>query len=302
VFPDVDYWLDRRRLKRSLTWWRVIAVLALVAAVVTGIGRYDNVLGGRYVARIAVDGIILDDRERDEALARLAKDGAVRAVIVRIDSPGGTVVGGETLFRRLRDVAQAKPVVAVMGEVATSAAYMTALGSDHIVASEGTITGSIGVILQTTDVTELMGRIGVKPETIKSGPLKAQPNPFEPFSPEAREATRKIVTDMYEMFMAMVADRRGLDRAAVRGMADGRVFTGRQALASGLIDAVGGEDEARAWLEQQHQIDRGLPVRDISTREPQHKILDLVDGLIGKALYSKGVRLDGLMSVWHPAL
>lgn len=302
MVPDVDYWLDRRRLKRALTRWRLIAIAALVLAALAAAGRVDRIVAGRHVARLAVDGIIVDDRERDRALARLAKDDAVHALIVRIDSPGGTVVGGETLFRRLREIAAKKPVVAVMGEVATSAAYMAALGCDHIVAYEGTVTGSIGVIMQTTDVTELLGRIGIKPETIKSGPLKAQPNPLEPFTPEAREATKKIVNDMFEMFVAMVADRRHLDLGTVRTLADGRVLTGRQALASGLIDAVGGEDEARAWLEANRQIDRRLPVRDVNLIGPQQELLDLFEGAIGKMLFTEGVRLDGLVSVWHPQL
>ncbi len=302
MVPDVDYWLDRRRLKRALTRWRLIAIAALVLAALAAAGRVDRIVAGRHVARLAVDGIIVDDRERDRALARLAKDDAVHALIVRIDSPGGTVVGGETLFRRLREIAAKKPVVAVMGEVATSAAYMAALGCDHIVAYEGTVTGSIGVIMQTTDVTELLGRIGIKPETIKSGPLKAQPNPLEPFTPEAREATKKIVNDMFEMFVAMVADRRRLDLGTVRTLADGRVLTGRQALASGLIDAVGGEDEARAWLEASRQIDRRLPVRDVNLIGPQQELLDLFEGAIGKMLFTEGVRLDGLVSVWHPPL
>lgn len=300
MLADVDYWLDRRRLKRALTWWRVLAIVALVAAVIAAVGRFERIVTGRHIARLAVEGIIVDDRERDRTLVKLAKDDTVKALIVRIDSPGGTVVGGETLFRRLQEIAAKKPVVAVMGEVATSAAYMTALACDHIVAYEGTVTGSIGVIMQTTDVTELLGKIGIKPETLKSGPLKAQPNPLEPFTPEAREAAMNVINDMFEMFVGMVADRRKLDRAAVLTMADGRVFTGRQALANGLIDALGGEDAAKTWLASARHVDADLPVRDVTIPGPQEDILDLVGGAFGKALFSEGVKLDGLVSLWHP--
>jgi protease-4 len=297
---QVDFFIDRRRLKRQLTAWRVIGVVAIVAAVVTGIGRIASVAGRDQILRLDVVGVILDDPRRDKALLDVAADDTVKALIVRIDSPGGTVVGGETLYKRLRQVAQSKPVVAVMGELATSAAYMTAVGADHIVAREGTLTGSIGVILQTTDVTGLLEKLGIKPETVKSSPLKAQPNPFEPFTKEAREATREVVLDMYEMFVRLVAERRGLSAETVRRLADGRVFTGRQAHSNGLIDAFGGETEALNWLADVRGIDPEIPVRDIDLATPEEKLRDLIDGLIRKALFSERLKLDGLVSLWHP--
>jgi protease-4 len=297
---DSDVWVDRRRLKRSLTTWRLIAVAAVTVAVLAVVARFTAVLPQRYVARLDVTGLIVHDAERDQALLEVAEDDRVKALIVRIDSPGGTVVGGETLYRRLREVGERKPVVAVMGELATSAAYMTALAGDRIVAREGTLTGSIGVILQTADVTGLLDKLGIRPQTVKSGPLKAQPNPLEPFSPEAREAAREVVLDMYEMFVDMVVDRRRLGRQAVVALADGRVFTGRQALGSGLIDAVGGEEEAKAWLEQEHGVAREMPVRDLEIASPERVLRRLVDELAGKTMLYEPLKLDGLVSVWHP--
>ena len=270
--------------------------------VLAAIGRFEALVERAHVARIDIDGMIVDDADRDQALADVAEDSAAKALIVRINSPGGTVVGGETLYRRLRQVAEKKPVVAVMGELATSAAYMTAIGSDYIVAHDGTLTGSIGVILQTADLTGLLDKLGIKPETVKSSPLKAQPNPLEPFTPEAREATRKVVGDVYEMFVSMVQERRKLSREQVDAVADGSVFTGRQAKANGLVDALGGEREARAWLERdaRHRRDR-LPVRDVELRGPGEELRDLVGGLVGKALFSERLTLDGVVSVWHPS-
>jgi protease-4 len=298
---DSDWLVDRRRLKRRLTWWQTIAVIGIVAAIIAAVGRFDRWIARAHVARIDIEGVIVADADRDQALSDLADDDSARALIVRIDSPGGTVVGGEALYSRLRQIAEKKPIVAVMGEVATSAAYMTAIGSDHIVAHDGTLTGSIGVILQTADVTGLLDKVGIKPEAVKSSPLKAQPNPLEPFTPEAREATRKVVSDIYEMFVSMVQKRRGLSREQVDMVADGSVFTGRQAKEIGLVDILGGEREARAWLAEKHGIDQSLPVQDVQPRGPGQELRDMVGGFIGKAVLPERLTLDGLVSVWHPS-
>lgn len=297
---DADRLIDRRRLKRSLTFWRVLAIVAAVAAVVAAVGRLYG--GQTYIARLVVDGIIFDDPWRDEALADAATDGKVAALIVRIDSPGGTVAGGEALYESLRNVAKQKPVVAVMGGTATSAGYMTALAADRILARASSVTGSIGVIMQTADVTGLLEKLGVKPEAIKSGPLKAQPNPLEPFTTEAREAARGAILDLYHMFVDMVVDRRKMPRDKVLALSDGRVYTGRQALANGLIDALGGEPEARQWLADVRQIPRSLPVKDVEIEYEDGVWRSLLGSTVGKALFSERLRLDGPISLWHPGL
>jgi len=299
---DTDWLLDRRRLKRRLTFWRVFAVVATVAAVLASVGATVGVVERAHIARVEIEGVIVDDDARDEALRAIARDDGVRGVIVHINSPGGTVVGGESLYRLLRVIGAEKPVVAVMGELATSAAYMTALGCDHIIAREGTLTGSIGVVLQTADLTGLLDKLGIRPETVKSSPLKAQPNPLEPFTPEAREATRRVIEDVYAMFVEMVQERRSLSREQVLGVADGRIFTGRQAKANNLVDALGGEEEALHWLAEARGLPASLPVRTLQWRTPGEDISDLVGGLLGKALSLEPLSLDGLVSVWHPAL
>lgn len=297
---DADWLLDRRRLKRRLTGWRVAAVLALVLAAVAAAGRFD-VFGEReHVARADISGLIVGDADRDRALSAVAENDGARALIVHIDSPGGTVVGGEALYRRLRQVAEHKPVVAVMGELATSAAYMTALGSDWIVAHDGTLTGSIGVLVQTADVTGLLDKLGIKPEAVKSSPLKAQPNPLESFTAEAREATRGVVDDVYALFVDLVRDRRKLSAEQTTVVADGRLFTGRQAKALGLVDALGGEPEALDWLAATHGIPAGTAVRDVELRGPERRLTDLLSALVSKALILEPLSLDGLVSVWHP--
>ena len=299
---DADYVVERRRLKRRLTFWRVLGVVALVAAVVAAAGRFDLRRQQDHVAKIVIGGLILDDPARDEALKEVADDDKVKALLVKIDSPGGTYVGGEALYESLRRVGEKKPVVAIMGTTATSAGYMSALGSDHIVARSSTLTGSIGVILQTADVTGLLDKIGIKSVVVKSGPLKAQPNPLEKFLPAARKATEAIIADYFDMFVTLVAERRSLSREQVLKLADGRVFSGRQAKKAGLVDVLGAEPEARKWLSETHKIADSLPVKEVKVKHEDEPWRDLFDSMIGKVMFSERLSLDGVIALWHPDL
>ncbi len=298
---EVDALVDRRRLKRQVLLWRVLAVVLAVAAAVIAVGRIAGGTGD-YVARLTVSGLITEDRKRDRLLADAADNDRIKALIVFIDSPGGTVVGAEQLYTRLRQVAAKKPVVATMGPLATSAGYYIALGGERIYAYEGTITASIGVIFQATDLTVLLERIGVKVDAIKSAPLKAAPNPFEKTTPEARAVIDALVKDSFDQFLGKVRERRRLDEDKLRIVSDGRVVTGRQALALGLVDALGGEDQAIDWLEAQKKIRADLPVRTIDAKPGVEwgDLFDLAFG--GRGNIARGLALDGLISLWHPAL
>ncbi len=297
---DADHVVERRRLKRSLLFWRMLGIAAIVAAVVAVVGKFDLVQHQDHVARIVIEGLILEDQARDDTLKEIAEDDKTKALLVKINSPGGTYVGGEALYTSLRQVADSKPVVALMGTTATSAGYMTALASDHIVARASTLTGSIGVILQTADFTGLLDKIGIKPEIVKSGPLKAQPNPLEKFSPAARKATEAVVMDFYDQFVTLVSERRSLSRDKVLALADGRVFSGRQAKDNGLIDTIGAEPEARKWLAETHKIADSLPVKDVKVKHEDQPWRDLLDSMVGKVLFSERLSLDGVISLWHP--
>lgn len=297
-----DQLVDRRRLARSLTLWRIIAILAVLAAVVIGIGRFAGLPSGAHIARLTVEGLIVDDDRRIEAIRRAAADPAVEALIVRIDSPGGTVVGGERLYATLREAASAKPVVAVLGSVAASAGYMVALAADRVVARRGTVTGSIGVIFQTAEITRLLEMIGVEPAIIRSAPLKAAPNPLEKITPRVRAATQALVDDTNRMFVEMVAERRGLAGADLDAVTDGRVFTGQLALGRKLVDALGGEREAITWLETERGVPADLPVRDLDVGGGLETLFASLRGLARKTVLSERLTLDGLVAVWQPAL
>jgi protease IV len=299
---EADLLIDRRRLKRRLSFWRAAAVLLLVAgAALLGTRATDTPLpGAAHLSRLTVEGFIGDDRKVIEALDRIRKSPSNRGVIVAIDSPGGSVGGGEALYAALNRVRQAgKPVVAVLRGTAASAGYMTALASDRIFAREGTVTASIGVLLQSFDASGLLDRLGVRPEVLASGPLKAQPNPFQPLTPEGREAVMRLITDLHDQFVARVVAGRGLDEEAVRAVADGRILTGRQALERKLVDAIGGEPEARAWLAAEKGVPEDLPVRDVQTSSTAERLLRSAFRGVAKTVLSEWLGVDWWWPVWQ---
>ncbi len=311
---DPDVVADRRRLKRRLGLWRAVAfVLAVVAlaAVAARLGGVDDLVDKArpHVARLSVKGIILDDRKTLETIAKLGETDAVKGVVVSIDSPGGATSGGEGLYTALRALSAKKPTVAHVGSLAASAGYLTALGTDHIVVRRTALTGSIGVLVQWGDVSKLMETVGVKLEEVKSTPMKAEPTPFKPTSPEARAMLDRVVKDTYGWFVGLVAERRGLTPEKARELADGRVVTGAQALELKLVDELGEESVAQAWLESKG-VDKGLKIRDW---KPERKIGDwpmaesVTAAIVRGTLSALGLEsrvdavrsLDGLQSVWH---
>ena len=319
---DADLIVDRRRMRRKLTFWRVlavfIAVVAIVAvtAMVARRGDAGITAGGNYVARVKITGLIRNDQERVDSLERLAKSRSAKAVIVRIDSPGGTTAGSEQLHTALKNIAAAKPLVVVVDGLAASGGYIAAMSADHIVAQETSLVGSIGVLFQYPNVTDLLKTIGVKVEEVKSSPLKAAPNGFEPTSPEARAAIEALVKDSYAWFRGMVKDRRKMDDAMLDQVTDGRVFTGRQGVALKLVDQLGNEKTAVAWLEKEKGLKADTPVRDwqLKPRFSDLSMLHLATAVVldaiglgsvaqrfeGSVLAVERLNLDGLLALWHP--
>lgn len=314
---DADVLVDRRRLRRKLTFWRVLAALVvaggLIAVMISGLDPRQR--GQAHIARLTISGVILDDRDRLELIDKMAEAASVKGVIVSIDSPGGSTSGGEGLLEALRRLAEKKPVVAHIGTVGASAGYMIAIAADHVVARRNAITGSIGVLFQFGDAQRLLETIGVNMDAVKSSPMKAEPTFYKPISPESRAMLEALVTDSYDWFVDVVADRRGLDRAAAEALANGSIFTGHQALERKLIDAIGGEDVARNWLVEERKLDAELPIVDWKT-DGELADLPLADAAaqflgqtlsealfgrhgVAKMLIPEAVMLDGLVSVWH---
>ncbi|MGF1651081.1 MAG: signal peptide peptidase SppA [Hyphomicrobiaceae bacterium] len=313
---DVETVLERRRLRRQVGVWRGLAILAgviVLAAYGFMNARTTGVIGASQIARVTVSGVITDDRKRLKLLERIANASNVRGVILFVDSPGGTTTGGEGLFLALRELAAKKPLAAQFGTVAASAAYIAGLGTDHIVARENSITGSVGVIFQWPEVSQLLENVGVKVNQIKSGTLKAEPSPFEPTNPEALSVVREMVEESQSWFVGLVEQRRNIRALDVAGLTQGRVFSGRMAKQLGLIDAIGGEEEAVAWMVRERNVPEGLKVVDWKPEEPfslsfaQNTrgwlawILGSDHPWVTAATKLDALALDGLLSVWQPA-
>jgi protease IV len=300
---ETDLLIDRRRLKRRLVVWRTVAVLALIGAALVVWRGQAGMLGGPRVARLTVSGIITQNRQLDDQIVKLAGDNRVKALIVEIDSPGGSVSGGESMHDAIAQVAAKKPVVVVMDGIAASAGYMIAVPAARIFAQSGTLTGSIGVLLPTGEVSGLLKTLGVSVDDITSGPLKDQPSFTKALTPEGRAVLQGIVMDMYDQFVEMVADGRHMDPDKVRQLGDGRAYTGRQALKLGLVDAIGGEHAARAWLATERDVPTTLPVDDVSVDGLAARMFaGSLSGLFGmawKSVFSQGVMLDGAWAVWQ---
>ena len=296
---QADLLIDRQRLKRHLTGWRVGAVVlgVALALAVFGLGGSKEVA---HVARLEVRGFIEDDAKLNRALDKLRTDASVRAVLVTIDSPGGSVGGGEALFAALSAIREQKPVVAVMSGTAASAAYMAALPAERILAREMTVTGSIGVLLQSVEVSQLLERLGVRGEALVSGALKDQPSLFHPLSDEGRAVLQGVIADLHDQFVRKVATARRLPEDVVRPLADGRVFTGRQAVALGLVDAIGGEREARAWLAREKGVAESLPARNVETLGRWERLLQSAASAAAKTLVSEWLGVDGFRLLWQP--
>jgi len=311
VSLDADALADRRRLKRRLFFWRSGAILVVAAVLFAMAARQGTAPHRDQIARIDVSGVIVDDRDMQKLLEDLGETSRVKAVILSIDSPGGTTTGAEAFYEATRKLAEKKPVVAVLGTVAASGGYIAAISADHIVARGNTLTGSIGVLFQWAQLSGLMEKIGVEVREIKSTPLKAEPNPFHSPSPEAIAATKTLIDSSYSWFLGLVKERRGFDEATARKLADGRVYTGWQALDNGLVDQLGGEEQALAWLTKEKKISKDLPVYDWRPKRAKDGFAGLTgrfmgaalssafESVTGKTLETKRLTLDGLVSLWH---
>src|SRR3954451_23087951 len=318
---DAELIADRRRLRRKLSFWRIAGILSAILAVVAigaaFSGRAPFRAAQNQIARISVGGFIRSDQQRmADLFKRVAEARHVSGVIIAVDSPGGTTTGAEELFRGIRLLAEKKPLVTFVEGTAASGGYITAVAADHIVARETSLVGSIGVLFQYPDLSKLMTSLSVQVEEIKSAPLKAEPSPFHPTSPEALKALQEIVGDTFDWFKGLVAERRSMDDAQIGTVSSGRVFSGRQSVGLKLVDELGGEREAIAWLEREKGVKKDLPVRDWKPRSRREFDLWTAASLgadllgfqhLGERLRAAGAsvraaNLDGLLAVWHPAL
>ncbi len=312
--------LDRRRLRRSVSLWRAAGLAALLialGAIFLSGDKLATLAGEKQIARVTIEGTITEDRDQLKMLKDIADDDSVSGVLLFINSPGGTTTGGEALYEGIRTLAQKKPVVAQFGTVAASAAYIAGLATDHIVARGNSITGSVGVIVQWPEVVQLLDKIGVKMNEVKSGPLKASPSPFEPLDDSSKKVAEGMVADGFKWFVGLVETRRGVKAADIPGLLEGRIYSGREALEAKLVDQLGGEDDAVKWLKEKKNVPQTAKVTDWKPGNTgTYGFAGMSAGIVGwlfgqtagdaanfllRDRMISTLGLDGLLSVWHPS-
>src|SRR5947209_11236890 len=312
-----DYIVDRRNLRRKLSFWRILALgIFIIAVIVVGLRVTGGTPGTRlipHIARLSIQGLITGDKDTLKLVEDIGNSHA-SAVLIEIESPGGTTTGAERLYDALRRLAQKKPVASVIGTLGASGGYIAAMGADEIFAEGNSLVGSIGVLFQIPNVSKLLDNIGVKVESVKSSPLKAAPSGYEPTSEEARQALNSLVVDSYDWFKGLVKERRRMSDAELASVSDGRVFTGRQGLNLKLVDKLGGEREAIEWLQSEKGIRKGLPVQDWKKGRSLERLglfgaaarvaelfgLDSLAQTLDRVDLAQSVRvLDGPLAIWQ---
>ncbi len=204
-------------------------------------GRF--VLGDK-IGYVTISGPIMASERLIEQIDKFTEDSSIKAIVLRVESPGGGVSPAQEIYERVKATAAIKPVVVSMGSVAASGGYYVAVPAQRILANPGTITGSIGVIMQFTNIEELLGKVGLKSQTVKSGEHKDIGSPVRTMSPADRAILQSLIDDVHNQFIEAVVQARNMDPSRVQQLADGRIFTGRQALEAGLVDELGGYQDA----------------------------------------------------------
>jgi len=274
-----DYLLDRKFLKRKLSIWRNIALVLIAIFSINYISKKysPSSIGSDYIATVELYGEIFDNDKRDKVLRSLAKNDKVKAVIIKIDSVGGDLYSSEKVYGLIKNISAKKPVVAVVESYAASGAYMAAMATNQIFAGNTSLVGSVGAISMTPDISELAKKIGIKVNVIKSGPLKAQPLPFEAITPEAKQHVQDLIDKSYKIFSSILLKERADAQHHLQKISSGAIFFGNESIELGLIDQIGDEENALDYLEKEKKISKSLPVKNISIKKTKKKLEALID-------------------------
>ena len=254
-----------------------------------------------FIAKINIQGIIQDRSDIINEIDNLADDNNVKGLLAIINSPGGTYVGSKELYDSIKLIGEKIPTVVYMREMATSGGYLVSLSANKIYGNSGTITGSIGVILQSADISELLDEIGINPVIIKSGKLKAVPNPVEKIDQEKITYLKKVIEKMQEEFMELVTSNRKISDSTIQLIRDGRIFTGKEAKELKLIDDIGSEKDAIAWLKEKGELDDTIQVKELLSKNELRSILDLTF-LKKKFNYFNQNFYNGFFAIWMPGI
>ncbi len=300
--------------RRRLFLWRIFSfLLAMSLLYIFFNNPKTNISSQPHIANYTISGLLVDADQILEDLEYLEFEDNVRAIIITVDSPGGTTVSAEEIFLKIRSISSNKPIVVVMKNIATSGAYLFSIGADRIFARENTITGSVGVLLQWARIDQGLEKLGIEMKEVKSGKLKAEPDLFGESDEEAMALTQKIVDETYTWFLNLVKERRKVEDNAISQISDGRIFTGRQALELNLIDEIGGNREAKFWLIENREINTDLEILIYDQNKSNNfielsvaKVMDYfnINSSYGDRLKKNLslINIDGLLSIWqHPS-
>ena len=251
-----------------------------------------------FIAKLSIDSIIMNNPELIKKLELLKNDKNLRAVLVNVNSPGGTVVGSKEIYDNLKKISEKIPVAISMKEVAASGGYMVALAGNKIFCYEGTITGSIGVIMQSVNIEKLLESLGIEPIIFKSGELKAKPNLIEKLSTSDKDVIQKIIESIHESFLTMVKNNRKISAENLKIISDGRIFTGIEAKKINLVDEIGSEKDALDWLKTETSVEKDIDVIKIESETNFSNILDILS--LKSILKKKIATSNGLFAIWAP--
>ena len=291
--------LEKYLSKRSLIIKRF--TLTLISVILVSSFLLFNSKSKDFIATISIEGIINDPVDTLNDLENINKSPNAKALLVSINSPGGTFVSSKELYDKINEISKKIPVVTYMREMATSGGYLVSLASQKIFSNIGTITGSVGVILQTAEITELLEKIGINPIVIKSGDLKATPNPLEGVSEKDSEYLNNIIKSMQLEFINILSENRDIDNETLRIISDGRIFTGKQAKELNLIDFIGSKNDAINWLKEKANVPLDIDIIDYS-KETQY------EKLINMKLFNENFNFlknnihNGFLAIWDPKL
>ena len=252
-----------------------------------------------FVGKIHLEGIINDKSELIKQLNDISQNKNIKGLLIIVNSPGGTFVSSKEIHDSLEKISMKIPTSAYMKEMGTSGAYLASLGVQKIFANQGTITGSVGVILQTAQLTSLMEKIGVKPIVIKSGELKATPNPLEKIDEEKIAYLKKIIGQLQNEFIDIVQQKRNLDQITIREISSGRIFTSKQALELNLIDFIGNESDALDWIKKEGNLDQKIDVIELDKKKSLYNMLNKT--FFKNSLKPFNLNLNnGILAIWTP--
>lgn len=286
-----------------------LLVLCIIFAVFVGMMKFPSLLSsgtssfslGNKVGVVELRGAITDSKNAIEQLVVFAKDDSIKAIVLRVDSPGGGVGPSQEIYSEVARITQAKPIIVSMGSVAASGGYYVAAPANKIYANPGTITGSIGVIMEFTNVLDLMDKIGLKKRVVKSGTHKDIGSSVREMTAEEQALLQGLIDDVHSQFVAAVSEGRNLAEEDVRQLADGRIFTGKQALQLGLIDELGGLRAAISEAARQGGI-----IGEPNIVYPEEPSVSLIDYFVGTTLskveqFMMTNQTTGLQVMWSPA-